>query len=231
MAAALLSLGAVSCEDFLEIPSETKFDSSTIFETTGRAEMAVLAAYHAGFNREMWYQLGMGTDEVISTESDTNSKNQIGNYLMSGGVTGSSLYTASYTAIEYANVCIRGIEAMAQTLNLVRYWGDVPYPTVPVSEMGTFLSSRVSRDTILDGCVADLQKAAGLIPWKSEISGFTPERYCKESVYGILARVALYAAGYSLRWNLDTAPYDASRNSTRLPPTPAPKSSPATLSS
>lgn len=227
MAAALLSLGAVSCEDFLEIPSETKFDSSTIFETTGRAEMAVLAAYHAGFNREMWYQLGMGTDEVISTESDTNSKNQIGNYLMSGGVTGSSLYTASYTAIEYANVCIRGIEAMAQTpenqrllgeayairaaafLNLVRYWGDVPYPTVPVSEMGTFLSSRVSRDTILDGCVADLQKAAGLIPWKSEISGFTPERYCKESVYGILARVALYAAGYSLRWNLDTAPYDA----------------------
>ena len=156
MAAALLSLGAVSCEDFLEIPSETKFDSSTIFETTGRAEMAVLAAYHAGFNREMWYQLGMGTDEVISTESDTNSKNQIGNYLMSGGVTGSSLYTASYTAIEYANVCIRGIEAMAQTpenqrllgeayairaaafLNLVRYWGDVPYPTVPVSEMGTF---------------------------------------------------------------------------------------------
>ena len=227
LAAALLSLGATSCEDFLEIPSETKFDSSTIFETTGRAEMAVLAAYHAGYNREMWYQLGMGTDEVISTEGDTNSKNQIGNYLMSGSVTGSSLYTASYTAIEYANVCIRGIEAMQQTaenkrllgeayairaaafLNLVRYWGDVPYPTVPVSEMGTFLSSRVSRDVILDGCVEDLQKAAELIPWKSEISGFTPERYCKESAYGILARVALYAAGYSLRWNLDTVPYDA----------------------
>lgn len=225
LAAALLSLGAVSCEDFLEIPAETKFDSSTIFETTGRAQMAVLAAYHAGYNREMWYQLGMGTDEIISTES--NSKGEIGNYLMSGGTTGSSLYTASYTAIEYANVCIRGIEAMEQTaankrllgeayairaaafLNLVRYWGDVPYPTVPVAEMSTFVSSRVSRDTILDGCVADLQKATELIPWKSEISGFTPERYCKESAYGILARVALYAAGYSLRWNLDTVPYDA----------------------
>lgn len=107
-----------------------------------------------------------------------------------------------YTAIEYANVCIRGIEGMEQSsenkrllgeayairaaafLNLVRYWGDVPYPTVPVAEMGTFLSSRVSRDIILDGCVADLQKAAELIPWKSEISGFTPERYCKESAYG-----------------------------------------------
>ncbi len=227
LAAALLSLGATSCEDFLEIPSETKFDSGSIFETTGRAQMAVLAAYNAGYNREMWYQLGMGTDEVISTEGDTNSKNQIGNYLMSGGVTGSSLYTASYTAIEYANVCIRGLESMEQNaankrllgeayairaaafLNLVRYWGDVPYPTVPVAEMGTFLSSRVSRDIILDGCVEDLQKATELIPWKSEISNFTPERYCKEAAYGILARVALYAAGYSLRWNLDTVPYDA----------------------
>ncbi len=227
LAAAALALGAVSCEDFLDIPSESKYDSNVIFETTGRAQMAVLAAYHAGYNRELWYQLGMGTDEVISSEGDTNSKNQIGNYLMSGGVTGSSSYTASYTAIEYANVCIRGIEGMPETpenkrllgeayairaaafLNLVRYWGDVPYPTIPASEMSTFLSSRVSRDEILDGCIEDLKKATELIPWKSEISDFTPERYCKEAAYGIMARVALYAAGYSLRWDLNTVPYDA----------------------
>ena len=227
LAIATLALGTVSCEDFLDIPSDTKFDSSSIFTTTARAEMSVLAAYAAGYNREMWYQLGMGTDEVISTEGDTNSKNQIGNYEMSGGVTGSSLYTASYTAIEYANVCIRGISNMEQNaenlrllgeayairaaafLNVVRYWGDVPYPTVPVAEMDTFLSSRVSRDVILDGCVEDLQKAVELIPWKSEIQSFTPERYCKEAAYGILARVALYAAGYSLRWDLNTVPYNA----------------------
>lgn len=227
LALAAVAFGSVSCEDFLDIPSETKFDSSSIFETTARAEMAVLAAYHAGYNREMWYQLGMGTDEVISTEGDTNSKNQIANYLMSGSVTGSSTYTASYSAIEYANVCIRGIEGMAQTsenlrllgeayairaaafLNVVRFWGDVPYPTIPVAEMESFSSSRVSRDEILDGCVEDLQKATELIPWKSEISNFTPERYCKESAYGILARVALYAAGYSLRWDLNTVPYNA----------------------
>ena len=226
IAIAALSFGFVSCEDFLDIPSETKFDSASIFETEGRAEMAVLAAYPAGYNREMWYQLGMGTDEVISTEGATNSKNNIGNYLLSGSVTGSSLYTASYKAIEYANVCIEGLKKMEQTdkvkrllgesycirsmayLNLVRYWGDVPYTTTPVANLETFSSSRENRDVILDGCVTDLQEAVKLIPWKSEIAGFTPERYSKEAAYALLARVALYNAGYSLRWDLQT--YDES---------------------
>lgn len=227
LSAAVLSLFAVSCENFLEIPSETKFDSSSIFASEDKAEMAVLAAYPAGYNREMWYQLGMGTDEVISTEGSTNSKNQIGNYVLSGGITGSSTYTAAYSAIEYANVCIDGLSKMnsinAQKLlgecyciramaylNLVRYWGDVPYTTVPVATLDSFFSSRESRDVILDGCVADLQLAVDLLPWKSEISGFTPERYCKESAYALLARVALYDAGYSLRWDLNTVPYQVS---------------------
>lgn len=225
-AIAALSFGLVSCEDFLDIPSETKFDSGSIFETEGRAEMAVLAAYPAGFNREMWYQLGMGTDEVISTEGNTNSKNNIANYLLSGSVTGSATYTAAYKAIEYANVCIEGLQGMEQTdkvkkllgesycirslayLNLVRYWGDVPYTTTPVANLDTFSSSREDRDVILDGCIVDLQTAITLLPWKSEISNFTPERYCKEAAYALLARVALYGAGYSLRWDLET--YDES---------------------
>ena len=38
----------------------------------------------------------------------------------------------------------------------------------------------------------------------------TPERFTKNSAYGILARVALYAAGYSLRWDLNTVPYTQS---------------------
>ena len=95
LSVAILGLGLVACNDFLEIPSQTKFDSGSIFQTEGRAEMAVLAAYPAGYNREMWYQLGMGTDEVISTEGLTNSKNQIGNYLLSGSITGTSTYTSA----------------------------------------------------------------------------------------------------------------------------------------
>ncbi len=49
-----------------------------------------------------------------------------------------------------------------------------------------------------------------MLPWKSEGMVATPERFTKNSAYGILARVALYAAGYSLRWDLNTVPYNQS---------------------
>ena len=94
--------------------------------------------------------------------------------------------------------------------NIVRFYGDVPYTETPTSDLTTFSSSRVSRDTIYDHCVRDLQQAVKLLPWQSEGMVSTPERFTKNSAYGILARVALYAAGYSLRWDLSTVPYNAS---------------------
>lgn len=220
-AIAAISLLSASCNNFLEIPSATKFDSSTIFLTEARADMAVLGAYQGGWSDEVWYQLGMGTDEVYSTEGVTNSKYQLGNYVLSAARTG-GCFSTFYKGIELSNVCIKGLKGMEQTdnvkkmlgesyalraanyLNLLRYWGDVPYTTTPVQDHDTFYSSRESRDVIYDGIIADLQEAVKLVPWKSEIANFTPERYCKESVYGLLARVALYAAGYSLRWDMST---------------------------
>ena len=49
-------------------------------------------------------------------------------------------------------------------LNLIRYFGDVPYSTVPVLDMTTFSSSRVDRDEIYDGIIADLQEAVEVLP-------------------------------------------------------------------
>ncbi|MGQ1946417.1 RagB/SusD family nutrient uptake outer membrane protein [Geofilum sp. OHC36d9] len=224
----VLSLIASSCEDWLDMPSESKFDSSSVFESVGKAEMAVLACYTNTFNREMYYQLGMGTDECISTEGDTNSKNQMSNYVYTTSNIPTSTYNALYTGIEYANVCIKKLTAMREAssesdqkridyllgesyairglnyLNIVRFFGDVPYPTKPVEDLDTFISSRVPRDTIYDGIISDLQKSVDLLPWLSEGVYTTPERFTKNAAYGILARVALYAAGYSLRWDLDT---------------------------
>ena len=234
---AVLMALTTSCEDWLEMPSESKFDSSTVFETVGRAEMTLLGCYSSTYNAELFYQFGMGTDECFSTEADNNSKNNIGNYLYTTSNTPSSTYKAMYTGIEYANICIKNIpnvvaasdadkkkldmllgEAYAirgiNFLNIVRFFGDVPYPTKPVEDLGTFNSSRVSRDTILDGCVSDLQKATELLPWKSEGMVAGPERITKNAAYGLLARVALYAAGYSLRWDLSTVPYD--KNTVKL---------------
>ncbi|MGV3706185.1 MAG: RagB/SusD family nutrient uptake outer membrane protein [Arcticibacter sp.] len=225
IAAAALMLS--SCKEYLEIPSETKFDSETIFQTVDRAEMVVVGAYSQTFNRELYYQLGMGTDECFSTEGETNSKNQVANYVYTTSNIPTSTYTSMYAGIEYANVAISGLQKMDVSteaekrkinmllgeayairamnyLNIVRFFGDVPYATKPVAETGIFESSRVSRDTIYDGCVADLQKAVELLPWKGEGMVPTPERFTKNSAYGILARTALYAAGYSLRWDLNS---------------------------
>ena len=216
-----------SCEKFLDRKNEASFDSESTFKDASRAEMFVYGIYSLSFNRELYYQFGMGTDECISTESETNSKNQFSNYVYSPDITPTDTYGAMYKAIEYANICIKNLPLMTAAsdkeqkkinmllgeayalramcyLNVVRYFGDIPYPTIPVQDAETFTSSRVSRDTIYDGCVADLQKAVELLPWKSEGMIPTPERFSKNAAYGILARTALYAAGYSLRWDLNT---------------------------
>ncbi len=222
---ATLLLTFTSCEDWLDMPSDVQFDSSTIFESVDRAEMALMGAYASTFNLELLYQFAMGTDELFSTES--NSKSRFANYEYVVSEVPSSTYTSMYKSIEYANVCIKGLNEMTASdeseqkqidamigeayairamcyLNIVRFFGDVPYSTVPVADLGTFVSSRVSRDTIYDGCIADLQKAVELIPWKSAGMVSTTERFTKNAAYGMLARVALYAAGYSLRFDLET---------------------------
>jgi hypothetical protein len=216
-----------SCKKFLDRKNEAAFDGQSTFENSSKAEMAVLGIYGLSFNRELYYQFGMGTDECISTEGSTNSKNMVANYVYSPDIVPTDTYGAMYRAIEYANICIKNLPGIKATsdadqkkldmllgesyalramcfVNVVRFFGDVPYPTVPVLDAGTFSSSRVSRDTIYDGCVADLQKAIDLLPWKSEGLVTTPERFTKNATYGILARTALYAAGFSLRWDLNT---------------------------
>lgn len=228
MAIPALALGLTSCEDWLDLPSESKMDSQSAFESISRAEMSVMGCYNWLHTQELGYQLLEGTDESVSTES--NSKYNVSNYdytNTSGMLSGT--YTNMYKAIEYANVCIDALPQMSISdsesakrdmllgealairayayWNLVRFYGDVPFVTVPTSTLTTFASSRTSRDVIWDQCVSDLQRAIELLPWQSE-AGVTPERFTRNSAYGILARVALYAAGYSLRWDLSTTPYD-----------------------
>lgn len=231
LGAAVLVLTASSCQDWLDMPSESKADSSTVFSTLSRAEMAVMGAYSSLHTQELGYQLLMGTDECASTES--NSKYNVANYdyTNTSGML-SKTYTEMYKAIEYSNVCIKNLPLMSVSeseqeklnallgeslairayayWNIVRFYGDVPYTDIPTSDLTTFSSSRVSRDTIYDHCISDLQRAIELLPWRSEGMVETPERFTKNAAYGILARVALYAAGYSLRWDLSTVPYDAS---------------------
>ena len=99
VALSALTLFSTSCEDWLDMPSESKADSSSIFNTIGRAEMTTAGAYTFLHSQELGYQLLMGTDESASTES--NSKYNVSNYDYTN-LTGmlSKTYTWMYQAIE-----------------------------------------------------------------------------------------------------------------------------------
>ncbi|MDR3329505.1 MAG: RagB/SusD family nutrient uptake outer membrane protein [Prevotellaceae bacterium] len=88
---------------------------------------------------------------------------------------------------------------------LVKNWGDVPFMTAP-TDIGLpateYRLPRCSRDTIYDHIIADLLYAADSLLLPRSQQGNEQERVCRGAARGLLARICLHAAGYSLRWDL-----------------------------
>lgn len=74
---------------------------------------------------------------------------------------------------------------------LVRYFGDLPLITAPQSSDDDLFPVRVSKDLIYQQIIADLEKAAELLPNKSEYSGSDIGRANKGAALGELAEVYL----------------------------------------
>ena len=231
MALAMATGSFTACQDWLSIPSPTQLDNETVFENIAAVEMAVLGGYNTSFSESIFYEFGANSDETLSAESSYNSRMRLANFEFIPSEVTNSTYTAMYSAIERANSIIKKLPGYtpvnaeeekrkdmllgecyalrAQSyLHLLRLYGDVPYTDIPFEDAGSFSLGRTNRDEVYDACVADLQQAVALLPWYGEGAITTPERFSKNSAYGVLARVALYAAGYSLRWDLET--YDPS---------------------
>ncbi|MDP4208259.1 MAG: RagB/SusD family nutrient uptake outer membrane protein [Bacteroidota bacterium] len=85
--------------------------------------------------------------------------------------------------------------------DLVKYWGDVPYRKSVTNESNIY-SSKCDRDTIYKNIINDLFEAQIYLPWMNQTVGnvkFTAERMNKGFAKGLLARIALFAGGWSLR--------------------------------
>lgn len=84
---------------------------------------------------------------------------------------------------------------------LVRYWGDVPYKEgTSNSDLSNVYIGKVDRDLIYASLVKDLTEAQGYLPWlKTDAEYATVERITKAYAKGLLAKVALFAGGWSLR--------------------------------
>lgn len=228
-----LSLGTsmTSCSDWLEMEAYTSDDIETTFSDEVRADKFVQGCYRGLIHNEMYYQLGMGETVMHSCEdgSTNNSKYMMCNYkfdvLIPATVT--TIYKEQYRIIEATNIAISNLSKMPETekrnqllgeaicirafcyLNLIRIYGDVPAVYTPLEEMdpndeNTFYPKRSSRDEIYDKVISEVQSVIDWLPWFEESDYQTPERITKQGAYALLARLALYAGGYSLRWNLET---------------------------
>lgn len=228
-----LSLGTsmTSCSDWLEMEAYTSDDIETTFSDEVRADKFVQGCYRGLIHNEMYYQLGMGETVMHSCEdgSTNNSKYMMCNYKFDALIpaTVTTIYKEQYRIIEATNIAISNLSKMPETekrnqllgevicirafcyLNLIRIYGDVPAVYTPLEEMdpndeNTFYPKRSSRDEIYDKVISEVQSVIDWLPWFEESDYQTPERITKQGAYALLARLALYAGGYSLRWNLGT---------------------------
>lgn len=228
-----LSLGTsmTSCSDWLEMEAYTSDDIKTTFSDEVRADKFVQGCYRGLIHNEMFYQLGMGETVMHSCEdgSTNNSKYMMCNYKFDALIpaTVTTIYKEQYRIIEATNIAISNLSKMPETekrnqllgeaicirafcyLNLIRIYGDVPAVYTPLEEMdpndeNTFYPKRSSRDEIYDKVISEVQSVIDWLPWFEESDYQTPERITKQGAYALLARLALYAGGYSLRWNLET---------------------------
>lgn len=111
----------------------------------------------------------------------------------------SALYTSG-TAAEVA--AMRRLHGEALTLRaqylfeLIRNWGNVPVQFTPSVAGQDFNLPNADRYATLTRLIEDLNLAAQMVPWRSEI-GTANERITKGGVKALRARLAMYRGGYS----------------------------------
>jgi hypothetical protein len=169
---------------------------------------------------------GINTDVEVynSLKTTTGEQAKLSNYNTNpdnGQMnTDNNAWAKFYESIERANLAIVGLKKygdvntrpeMAQILgevltlravlynDLIKGWGNVPARFEPVN-LATQYVTRSDKDVIYKQLLADLDEAAGLLPWPNKTTVTkTVERVNKAFAKGLRARIALAAGGYSKR--------------------------------
>lgn len=227
----ILLFSITSCDDdFLDQPPYNSSDTESVFSDLETADMFVQGCYRRLVPTELYYQLGAGETVMHSSEdaSTNNSKYNICNYYYDSTTpnTVTSIYGEIYAVIESTNIAISRLNGMAESdkrnallgevkairafcyYNLIRVYGDVPAVWTPLEQANpedesTFYPKRSPRDEIYDRIISDIQESVEDVPWFTESGYPTTERLTRQSIYALLARISLYAGGYSLRWDLE----------------------------
>ncbi|MGJ1196023.1 RagB/SusD family nutrient uptake outer membrane protein [Sphingobacterium spiritivorum] len=226
--AVCLLLFSPSCKNALEVEPYSSFTSANFFENENQAYMATLGVYQSLGQQATygWYiNLVYDNDTDISQidgNVDANQWRAVPHY----SITKESAFLdqtwiALYQGIGRANVVLaqipemdtykNGTAAQKEVLDrligeakflrgyfyfdLVRLFGDVPLKLKP-SQAGEELNiPATDRYVIYEQIIKDMKEAAEVLPAAVPVD----ERINKWGAKAVLARVALYAGGYSLR--------------------------------
>ncbi len=185
----------VSCEDFLEAPSQSTLDESLIFSNPTLAASAIDGIKEPigqtnSYRGRFLTHYGANTDiEWYNSSSSAGARSDLSRYVNSAintdMNTSNNAWAQMYAGIERANICIRGLRTYgnpapgtemgqllgeALTLRAV-YYADLVRAWGDVVARFEPVSSETmylpksSRDVIYKQLIADLEEASGLVAW------------------------------------------------------------------
>lgn len=224
-----LLLPLSSCEDQLEVTPYSYFTSSNFFSNVNEADMATLGVYEIMSSLETygWYVpqvFDLDTDIGQVSGLSNDDWRTIPHYLaLSQTPFFYTLWSKYYAGIDRANVVIEKIPQMDLYTNgtqsekdqlkvylgeakflrgfyaseLVRLWGDVPFKTKSSQAGDNLRGGLINRQEIYTQIVKDMKEASELLPTNLSLN----ERVNKWTAKSMLARIALFAGGYSLQPN------------------------------
>lgn len=211
-----------SCSDLLDETPSSGYDRDNYFENAERAEAAVLGVYASLSENTHYgmYQMSLNASDDMHFTSRTYNDNQIHDIVhytaTSSNTWIQTLWQQKYVTVNRANLAIAGIENMKaypadeqlvrmvaelrflrafMAYDLVVNWGDVPFKTTSTDTYQDSFGARRDREEIYDIMVEDLTFAAEHLPWQN---AGAPERPGQGAARGMLMRVLMQRAGYSL---------------------------------
>lgn len=214
-----------SCEDTLKENPDSYYQRKDFFINASNAKLAVEGIYNVlptlyGEKDGMSIPCSDDTYYVSGTNND-NARRDLAHYTIRPSNTYVyDVWKGKYEILNRANYTISGIEEMkdyqksdklkklvaeakflrAQTaLDLVRYWGDVPFKTTYSANYEDTYQPRTDREDIYEQIIEDLDFAKKYLSWANASS--SPERATQGAARALLMRVWLTRAGYSLQSN------------------------------
>ena len=178
-----------------------------------------------GVNTDIEYRSGWSStlnDTLAVTKSDDFFALYDANTTVPDGYSNNAAdnpWNRLYQGIERSNLAIAGIrkygspaagndmghllgEALTMRAffyyDLIKWWGDVPAWFKPVDQFSIYLP-KSNRDTIYNQIIKDLQEASTIMYGPGTKYTNTTKRLSKDAARGLLARICLSAAGYSMR--------------------------------